>query len=85
MQNDKGFTLIEMMIVMIIIGILAAIVIPNFIRMQDRAKEASVRISAPRASFRRIPSRVPPRLLSGIPIRQTRARLELTPRLWLTM
>jgi len=43
MRNAKGFTLIEMLIVMIIMGILAAIVIPNFIRMQDRAKEASVK------------------------------------------
>lgn len=43
MRNAKGFTLIEMMIVMIIIGILAAITIPNFIRMQDRAKEASLK------------------------------------------
>jgi len=42
LRNSKGFTLIELMIVVVIIGILAAIAIPKFSSVSNSAKEAEV-------------------------------------------
>jgi len=42
-RNNKGFTLIELMIVVVIIGILAALAIPRFMRSTTKSKQSEAK------------------------------------------
>jgi type IV pilus assembly protein PilA len=43
-KGPSGFTLIELMIVVAILGVLVAVAIPNFMRYQAKAKQAEAKI-----------------------------------------
>lgn len=45
-RSESGLTLVELMVVVVIIGILATIAIPNLMEAQDKAKNANVIASA---------------------------------------
>jgi prepilin-type N-terminal cleavage/methylation domain-containing protein len=42
LKNEEGFTLIEIIAVLVIMGILAAVAVPKFFDLQTRAKEKAI-------------------------------------------
>lgn len=45
-ELQRGFTIVELLIVIVVIGILATVTIVSYVGVQDRAKDASMRVAA---------------------------------------
>lgn len=44
LNNERGFTLIELMVVVVILGILASVAIPKFANQKDKALEVKTQV-----------------------------------------
>ena len=42
LRNQKGFTLVEIIVVLIILGVLASVAVPRYIDLEDSAKQRAI-------------------------------------------
>jgi prepilin-type N-terminal cleavage/methylation domain-containing protein len=65
LKNEEGFTLIEIIAVLVIMGILAAVAIPKFFDLQDRARQKAIYTALSEMKVR-INQRFASQLLDGV-------------------
>ena len=67
LKNEEGFTLIEIIAVLVIMGILAAVAVPKFFDLQSKAREKAVYNALAELKVR-VNQAFSKQLLAGVPI-----------------
>jgi prepilin-type N-terminal cleavage/methylation domain-containing protein len=67
LKNEEGFTLIEIIAVLVIMGILAAVAVPKFFDLQSKAREKAVYTAVSELKVR-VNQAFSKQLLEGVPI-----------------